>query len=107
MYAGISNRVIDEQSEIRPISPYGISKASAHYPASCYGKADDLRVFNAILFNHESELRIDKFSSRKAIIGIVNLYLHQRKIIKMDISDFNRDWSYTADVLRHWTISPS
>lgn len=98
MYALNGDSVIDENSEIRPLSPYGISKSASHHLAHCYREAYGIPVSTGILFNHESELRSATYFSGKAIKGIVDVYLGVVKEFSVQSLDFQRDWCYAGDV---------
>jgi nucleoside-diphosphate-sugar epimerase len=62
------------QSERAPFhrrSPYGVSKAAAHWFAVNYRKAYDLFICNGILFNHESPRRGETFVTRKVTRAVL------------------------------------
>ena len=54
----------DEATPIRPVNPYGAAKAFAHLSAGVF-RQRDLHVSSAILYNHESPRRPDRFVTRK------------------------------------------
>src|SRR6266508_395587 len=47
----------NEDSALRPQSPYAAAKAAAHLMCAAYRRAYDMRVACGILFNHESSRR--------------------------------------------------
>ncbi|MGQ0560303.1 MAG: GDP-mannose 4,6-dehydratase, partial [Gemmatimonadota bacterium] len=55
----------NEATAFYPRSPYGVSKAAAHWYAVNYREAYGLFIANGILFNHESPRRGETFVSRK------------------------------------------
>lgn len=99
MYAGIENTLVDENTTPIPISPYGISKTAAHFLSQTYREAFGILVSNAILFNHESELRKDDFFFHRATSGVVDYYLGRTREIEIESIDFKRDWSFAGDVV--------
>ncbi|PJB14888.1 MAG: GDP-mannose 4,6-dehydratase, partial [Flavobacteriales bacterium CG_4_9_14_3_um_filter_32_8] len=64
---GIENLPLKETVLFHPVSPYGISKASAHWITVNYREAYDLKACCGILFNHESCLRGENFVIKKII----------------------------------------
>ena len=50
----------DEATPIRPVNPYGAAKAYAHLAVGVYRRRD-LHAVGAILYNHESPRRPDRF----------------------------------------------
>ena len=58
----------NENSEIGPRSPYGISKATGLWIVKYYRNQHNLFCCSGILFNHESPLRSNKFVFKKIIL---------------------------------------
>ena len=59
--------IFNENSEIGPRSPYGISKATGLWIVKYYRKQHNIFCCSGILFNHESPLRSNKFVFKKII----------------------------------------
>ena len=59
--------IFNENSEIGPRSPYGISKATGLWIVKYYREQHNLFCCSGILFNHESPLRSNKFVFKKII----------------------------------------
>lgn len=57
----------NEDSPMRPQSPYAAAKAAAHLLCAAYRLAYDLRIACGILFNHESSRRPPTFLTRKVV----------------------------------------
>jgi GDPmannose 4,6-dehydratase len=104
MFAGSRDSSVSEQSHAMPISPYGVSKTAAHYLASTYRNAHNLRVSTGILFNHESEFRTPRFFSKRVVIGLVDVFLGKADRFTVDRLDFWRDWSYAADFAKAFQV---
>ena len=56
MFGRVENLPITENSLIRPVSPYVISKVAAHYTCVNYREIYNMFICCGILFNHESYL---------------------------------------------------
>ena len=72
---GVSKKKLNESTSYSPNNPYGCFKLTAHLTLKVYREKYKLFLVNGILFNHESEMRSEKFLSSK----IIN---HARKIKK-------------------------
>ena len=69
MYGNVkeSQLPVTEESVLHPVSPYAISKASAHWITINYREAYGLYSTCGILFNHESVLRGKNFVTKKIL----------------------------------------
>ncbi len=90
--------VLNENSPMLPVSPYGISKLAAHNICNYYKKAYNIFVVSGILFNHEGERRGHTFVTQKIAdyvakykFGLANYPLQLGNI------DAKRDWGYAPD----------
>ena len=82
----------NENTQLKPESPYAITKAGWMYLSDWYNKKYWIKTVNAILYNHESEYRSPKFVSMKIVSAAVNIskWLQDR----LEIWDINKqvDW---------------
>ena len=69
MFGYVPNESVthNEQSPLRPESPYAAAKAAAHLLCQSYRQSFGLRVACGVLFNHESRRRPEGFLSRKIV----------------------------------------
>jgi GDPmannose 4,6-dehydratase len=86
----------DESTPIRPINPYGASKALAHLSAGVY-RARGLHASSLILYNHESPLRPPSFVTRKITQGAVAIAKGQASELRLGNLDARRDWGWAPD----------
>jgi GDPmannose 4,6-dehydratase len=86
----------DISTPLKPVNPYGESKAINFLNASMYRKMG-LNLSTAILFNHESRRRPKHFFSRKVIDTAIEVSKGLAPYIK--IGDFNlvRDFGYAPE----------
>ena len=73
MYGKVDALPISENTLLHPLSPYAVSKASAHWITTNYREAYHLFNCCGVLFNHESFLRRDSFFVKKVIMQAVEI----------------------------------
>jgi GDPmannose 4,6-dehydratase len=91
------------QTELTPFyprSPYGVSKAFAHYITVNYRESYDLYAVSGMLFNHESPRRGLEFVTRKVTDAVARIKLGLADMLSLGNLDTRRDWGYAADYVR-------
>jgi GDPmannose 4,6-dehydratase len=88
------NLPINENFLLRPISPYGISKAASHWITVNYREAHRLFAVCGISFNHESVLRNKNFVTKKIINTAVKISLGLADELRLGNIKVYRDWGY-------------
>lgn len=86
----------DEDTTIRPVSPYGAAKAFAHHVAG----VERLRgLFSAtvILYNHESPRRPHTFVTRKITSTVAAIAAGRADRLTLGNLDARRDWGWAPD----------
>ena len=91
---GVENLPLKESILFHPVSPYGISKASAHWITVNYREAYGLKTCCGILFNHESCLRGDNFVIKKIIRTALKIKNKQSDRLELGNLTVQRDWGY-------------
>lgn len=90
-----SNLPLKENVIFHPASPYGISKAAAHWLVINFRESFGLFAVNGVLFNHESPLRGENYVIKKAISHLVSLHRGKSKMpLQLGNLDIKRDWGY-------------
>jgi len=87
----------DERTPFHPRSPYGVSKASAHWYAVNYREAYGLFICNGILFNHESPRRGETFVTRKVTRAATRIKLGLQDKLYLGNLEARRDWGFAGD----------
>ena len=87
----------NERTPFYPRSPYGVSKAAAHWFAVNYREAYDLFICNGILFNHESPRRGETFVTRKVTRAVGRITQGLQDKLYLGNLDARRDWGFTGD----------
>jgi len=90
----------------KPASPYGISKAAAHWLAINYRETNEIFSSCGILFNHESPLRGANYVVKKIINTVVKIKLGiNAGPLRLGNIQIKRDWGYAPDyVYAMWLI---
>jgi len=97
MFGKIPNLPILEDMAFYPLSPYAVSKASAHWMAKNYRESYGLFVACGILFNHESYLRTRDFFVKKLICEILEVANKKREYISVGNLSVKRDFGYAPN----------
>lgn len=91
---GVENLPLKETVLFHPVSPYGISKASAHWITVNYREAYGLKACCGILFNHESCLRGENFVIKKIIRTALEIKNNKTDELNLGNLSVQRDWGY-------------
>ena len=87
----------DERTAFRPLSPYGVAKASAHWLVANYRDAYGLYACSGILFNHESPLRPERFVTQKIIQAAKRIAAGSDERLTLGRLDIWRDWGWAPE----------
>ena len=87
----------NEATPFHPRSPYGASKAAAHWYAVNYREAYGLFICNGILFNHESPRRGETFVSRKVTRAAARIKEGLQDKLYLGNLEARRDWGFAGD----------
>ena len=91
------------QTELTPFyprSPYGVTKAFAHYITVNYRESYDLFAVSGMLFNHESPRRGLEFVTRKVTDGVARIKHGLADSLSIGNLDAHRDWGFAGDYVR-------
>lgn len=90
-----SDLPLTESLIFHPASPYGVSKAAAHWLTVNYREANQIFSACGILFNHESTLRGPNYVVKKIINAAVKIELGiNNQPIFVGNTSIKRDWGY-------------
>jgi len=87
----------DETTPFHPQSPYGVAKASVFWLLDNYREAYKLFACNGILFNHESQLRPERFVTQKIIAAARRIAAGSSETLRLGRLDIARDWGWAAE----------
>lgn len=94
MFGNVEKLPLVENTAFHPTSPYGISKASAHWVVINYRESFGLFACCGILFNHESYLRSNNFFVKKIIRESINIKNNKQEFLRVGNIDVKRDFGY-------------
>jgi GDPmannose 4,6-dehydratase len=98
---GVSGADIqDEDTPLRPVSPYGVAKTFAHHCAVTYRDSHGLSVSTVIMFNHESSRRGTEFVTRKVTSAAARIAAGHGGKLTLGRLDPRRDWGWAPDFMR-------
>ena len=87
----------DENTSMKPRSPYAISKLAAYWTVDMFREAYGMFAVNGILFNHESPRRNETFVTRKISAAAARIKLgRQDKLVLGNLKSI-RDWGYAPE----------
>tara|TARA_R110000803_G_scaffold140631_1_gene207166 strand:- start:1418 stop:3166 length:1749 start_codon:yes stop_codon:yes gene_type:complete len=100
MFGSTSEKPQNEQTRFNPVTPYGISKLSAHLIVKYFRQTHNIFVCSGILYNHESPRRKDTFVTQKIIKG-----LKSGDCFTLGNIESRRDWGHAKDYVEAmWLI---
>jgi GDPmannose 4,6-dehydratase len=100
MYGGEEEVLLNEDSVLKPKSPYAASKTFAHHMTQIYRDSYNMHCSNGILFNHESPLRGETFVTRKITIALGRIVCGIQSKLTLGNLDAKRDWGFAGDYVK-------
>lgn len=98
MYGNL-NGLRNEETSLRPTSPYGVSKTAAHNLCGVY-RERGIFVVGGILFNHESPRRGPEMVTRKITLVAADWAQGKKNKVKLGNMQARRDWGFAGDYVR-------
>jgi len=86
-----------ETTPMHPVSPYGCAKVFSYNICRNYRNAYDMKIWNGILFNHESPRRGTNFVTNKVVKAAVRIKLGLQKNLHLGNLEATRDWGHAKD----------
>src|SRR5574343_640475 len=96
---GDSSPPQDEQTPMRPRSPYAVAKLAAYWLTKNY-RERGLHAVNGILFNHESPRRGGGFVTQKVVSAAAVIKRGRADSVVLGNLDACRDWGHAKDFVR-------
>jgi len=97
MFGNSKNIKQNENEPFAPLSIYALGKTTAYHACTLYRDVMGLKIYGAIFYNHESEIRSEEYVTRKITKSVARIfYGKQKKLILGDLST-KIDWGYAKD----------
>jgi len=90
----------NENTQMKPVSPYGCAKLLGYNLVRHYRHAYSLHACNGILFNHESPRRGSNFVTNKVVKTAVEISKGKKDKLVLGNLDSYRDWGHSKDYVR-------
>jgi GDPmannose 4,6-dehydratase len=86
-----------ESTPMNPVSPYGCAKVFSYNICRNYRNSYNMKIWNGILFNHESPRRGTNFVTNKVVKAAVRISLGLQDNLHLGNLDATRDWGHAKD----------
>ena len=97
MFGNSLKKKQNESEKFSPLSIYALGKVSAYYACQMYRDIYGLKLYGAIFYNHESEIRPEEYVTRKITKAVARIYYGKQKKLSLGDIKTKIDWGYAKD----------
>ena len=95
-----TNKKINIYSKKLPISPYGKAKYLSYKLTKNYREIENIRAYNAVIFNTESLYRDKNYLIPKICIAAINAYKYQKTTAFGNLN-ISREWNWCEEQVKY------
>ena len=100
MFGNSKNKKQNENEPLSPLSIYALGKVTAYYACQMYREVYGLKVYGAIFYNHESEIRPEEYVTRKITKSVARIFYNKQKKLYLGDIKAKIDWGYAKDYVK-------
>ncbi len=100
IFGDSSKKKQDEKEIFSPLSIYALGKVTAYYACQMYRRVYGLKIYGAIFYNHESEIRPEEYVTRKITKAVSRIYYGRQKLLYLGDISAKIDWGYAKDYVK-------
>jgi len=97
MFGNSQNKKQNEKENFTPLSIYALGKVTSYYACKMYRDIYGLKVYGAIFYNHESEIRPEEYVTRKITKAVARIYYGKQKKLFLGDIKAKIDWGYAKE----------
>ena len=83
MFGNSKNKKQKENEPFTPLSIYALGKTTAYYACTLYRDVFGLKIYGAIFYNHESEIRSEEYVTRKITKSVARIFYGKQKKLNL------------------------
>ena len=92
IFGNSSKKTQNETEEFSPLSIYALGKVTAYFACQLYRDIHGLKIYGAIFYNHESEIRPEEYVTRKITKSVARIYYGKQKKLYLGDIKAKIDW---------------
>ena len=100
MFGNSHKKKQNEKENFSPLSIYALGKVTAYYACQMYRKVYDMKIYGAIFFNHESEIRAEEYVTRKITKSVARIFCGKQSELHLGDIKAKIDWGYAKDYIK-------
>ncbi len=97
MFGNSPKKKQNELDKFSPQSIYALGKVTAYHACQMYRNIYGLRLYGAIFYNHESEIRPEEYVTRKITKAVARIYYGKQKKLFLGDIKTKIDWGYAKE----------
>ena len=100
MFGNSKTKKQNENEKFSPLSIYALGKVTAYYACQMYREVYGLKIYGAIFYNHESEVRPEEYVTRKITKSVSRIFYGKQKYLFLGDISAKIDWGYSGDYVK-------